>query len=311
MKKLNMNNVKAFFNKLQFGIKKHSPEILISLGVVGAVASTVMACVATTKIKDILEESKAEIGEIHKEADKCEENNATVEQSTKKALTSVYLRTIIKVVKLYTPSVVLGGLSLASIITSNNILRKRNVALAAAYAAIDNGFKTYRANVVERYGEDVDKELRYGVKTQKITEKVTDTESGKETKTKKDVKVSSLGIDGYSDYARYFDCDCSEWSHDHEYNMMILRAKEHYANDLLRAKGYLFLNDVYKELGIKESKAGQVVGWVYDKNNDVGDNYVSFGIFETNRSTEDGVEPTIILDFNVDGYIMDRASLTL
>lgn len=308
MKKLNLENAKAFLSKLKFGIKKNSPEILISFGVIGVVTSAVLACVATTKVKNVLEESKQEIKDIHTDDDM---TDAAAEQHKKKALTSVYLRTAIKFVKLYGPSVVLGGLSLASIITSNNILRKRNVALAAAYAAIDKGFKNYRANVVERFGEEVDRELRYGVKNQKVTEKTID-ENGKEVKTKKDVKVSKLGVDGYSDYARYFDNTCKEWSPDYEYNMMLLRAKETYANDLLRARGYLFLNDVYDELGIERSKAGQVVGWIYNKDNDIGDNYISFGRYETNRAIDDNtVERVIILDFNVDGYIMDRANLSL
>jgi hypothetical protein len=81
------------------------------------------------------------------------------------------------------------------------------------------------------------------------------------------------------------------------------------ATDKLRAEGYLFLNDVYEMLGIPRTREGQIVGWVYKKDNPVGDNYVDFGIFRTNRENNtnfvNGYEPTIILDFNVDGPILD------
>ena len=71
----------------------------------------------------------------------------------------------------------------------------------------------------------------------------------------------------------------------------------------------MFLNDVYEMLGIPKTKAGYVVGWIYDKNHPVGDNEVDFGIFdmerEKNRDFVNGYERTILLDFNVDGNILD------
>lgn len=304
--------VKLFANKTKFWTKQHSPEILISAGVVGVVASAVMACVATTKVKKVVNDGKDEIADIHAKADAS--NNEAVEvadeKETKKALTSVYLRTGFKVARLYAPSVILGTLSLTSIITSNRILRKRNMAIAAAYAVVDKSFKNYRANVVNRFGEDVDKELRYGIKTEKITEKTVNPETGKEEKSKKEVKLTSLDPSEYSDYARFYDCGNKGWTKDPEYNLMFLKAQQSYANDKLKAQGYLFLNDVYDLLGIPRSKAGQVVGWIYDKNNSVGDNYVDFNIYNARREKArefvNGYEATILLDFNVDGPILDR-----
>ena len=93
--------------------------------------------------------------------------------------------------------------------------------------------------------------------------------------------------------------------------MMFLRAQQNYANDLLRARGYLTLNEVLDGLGIQGTqmlrKAGMVVGWKYEKDNQYGDNDVCFDIYSTYRKREDGnVEPCIILDFNVEGSIYDR-----
>ena len=296
-------------SKIGFKIRKHSPEILVTAGVVGTVASTIMACKATTKVSDILENTKAKVDQVHMdlEDDDISEDRYSQEDS-KKDLAIIYAQSGIQFVKLYGPAVALGVLSLGCILTSNNILRKRNVALAAAYTAIDQGFKEYRGRVVDRFGEAVDRELKYNIKAKKITETVTDEETGKEKKVKKTVDVIS-DSNGYSPYARFFDEASPAWEKDPEYNLMFLRAQQQYANDLLRARGHLFLNEVYDMLGIPRSKAGQVVGWVYDENNPIGDNHVDFGIYDIRREVVrdfvNGYERSILLDFNVDGNIWD------
>ncbi len=302
-----MTTLSSSFNKMGFKLKKHSPEILVVAGVVGTVVSAVMACKATTKVSDILEKTKEDINSIHN----CAANESLAEEYTpedvKKDLAIVYVQTGVKLAKLYAPAVALGALSLGSILASNNILRQRNVALAAAYATVDKGFKEYRNRVVERFGEEVERELRHNIKAKKI-EKIVVGEDGKEKKVKETIQVAE-DPNTYSDYARFFDDGCTGWEKDSEYNLMFLRAQQHYANDKLRANGCLFLNEVYDMLGIPRTKAGQVVGWVYDAENPIGDNYVDFGIYNVHRETVrnfvNGYERTILLDFNVDGNIWD------
>ena len=296
-------------SKVGFKIRKHSPEILVATGVVGTVASTIMACKATTKVSDILEDTKSQVDQVHTVLDDRNiSEDKYSQEDAKKDLAIVYVQSGVKLVKLYAPAVALGVLSLGCILTSNNILRKRNVALAAAYTAVDHGFKEYRGRVVERFGEAVDHELKYNIKAKKITETVVDEETGKEKKVKKTIDVVG-DPSTYSDYARFFDELCPMWEKDPEYNLIFLKAQQNYANDLLRSRGHLFLNEVYDMLGIPRSKAGQVVGWVYDENNPVGDNYVDFGIYDVNRENNrdfvNGYERSILLDFNVDGNIWD------
>lgn len=302
-----MTTVSSSFNKMGFKLKKHSPEILVVAGVVGTVVSAVMACKATTKVSDILEKTKEDINSIHN----CAANESLAEEYTpedvKKDLAIVYVQTGVKFAKLYAPAVALGALSIGSILASNNILRQRNVALAAAYATVDKGFKEYRNRVVDRFGEEVERELRHNIKAKKIDKIVID-ENGKEKKVKETVQVAS-DPNTYSDYARFFDDGCTGWEKDSEYNLMFLRAQQQYANDKLRANGRLFLNEVYDMLGIPRTKAGQVVGWVYNTENPVGDNYVDFGMYDMHREVVrnfvNGYERTILLDFNVDGNIWD------
>lgn len=310
MKKLSLKDtVSRKINKIGFQLKKHSPEILIGAGVVGVVASGVMACKATTKLDAIMEQAKVNIDAIHNAVEHPEllpANSEYTPEDAKKDLTITYIQTGVKVAKLYAPSIALGTLSLAAIITSHRIMTKRNVALAAAYTVVDKSFKDYRSRVVDRFGEALDHELRYNIKAREIEETVVD-EKGKEKKVKKTIDVVEGPVG--NEYSRFFDDGCLGWTKDPELNLTFLVQQQNWANDRLKAKGYLFLNEVYEALGIPRSKAGQIVGWIYDEKCPNGDNFVDFGIFDTHRNaTRDfvnGYERTILLDFNVDGPIID------
>lgn len=300
--KVNTNSLTRSLNKFGLKIKKHSPEILMVAGTIGVVASTVMACKATLKVNDILDETKKTVNTIHTAV---ENNDSSVysEEDMKKDLAITYVHTGVKFAKLYGPSVALGVASIGAMITSNRILSKRNMALVAAYTTLDQGFKKYRSNVVERFGEKIDKELKNNIKA-KVIETVKVDEDGKETKIKETVDV----CEGVSDYARFFDELSRYYQRDAEYNLTFLKAQERYATEKLKANGTLFLNEVYDMLDIPRTRAGQVVGWVYDEDNPIGDNYVSFGMYDVHRKSVrefvNGYEKAILLDFNVDGNIL-------
>lgn len=300
-----MRNVSSTFNKVTIKLKKHSPEILVVAGIVGVVTSTVLACKATTKVGKVLDNTRNDIDTIHDATEKgvTKAGEEYSVDDSKKDLTIVYAHTGVNLVKLYAPSVALGTLSIAGIVASHNILKKRNVAIAAAYATVDKTFKEYRSRVVDRFGAEADKELRYNIKAKKIEEVVKDPETGKEKKVKSTVGIANPDV---NDYARFFDETCLNYEENMDYNIMFLHSQEQYANDRLKADGYLFLSDVYEALGIKRTKMSQTVGWVYRPENPDGDNFVDFGILETNRETEDGgYEKAILMEFNVDGPILD------
>lgn len=324
-----INKATMVFNKATLKLKKHSPEILVVSGVVGTVASAAMACKATTKVNDIVESSKEDIHNLHLVAaaaglremeDATEEDKAKIElfasrqdvkeyskEDLKKDTTIIYAQTAMKFVKLYGPAVILGALSITGILAGHNITRKRNLALAAAYVTVDKSFKEYRGRVIERFGEELDKELKYNIKSKEIEEVVTD-EKGKEKTVKNTIDV--VDPNEISDYARFFDDGCIGWEKDAEHNLFFLKQQQNWANERLKKRGYLFLNEVYEMFGIPATRAGQQVGWIYDKNDPNKDNFVDFGIYDTNRpSTRDfvnGYERTILLDFNVDGNILNE-----
>lgn len=296
------------FNRTGLKIKKHSPEILMVTGTIGVVASGVMACRATLKVNEILDDTKKTIDTIHEVSENPEMKDKYSEDDQKKDLAIVYTQTAWKLVKLYGPSVGLGVASLACMIGSNRILNKRNVALAAAYKAVDTSFKEYRGRVIDRFGKELDRELRYNIKAQEIEEVSVD-ENGNETINKTTVNVMENDPNKYSPYAIIFDDGNDGWDPDPERTKFFLIQQQNWANERLKAQGHLFLNEVYDMLGVKRTKAGAQVGWVYDKENQTGDNYVDFGIFDIYspkaRDFVNGLEKVIVLDFNVDGCILD------
>ena len=303
-----ISNLTRTFNRTGLKIKKHSPEILLAAGTVGVVVSGVMACKATLKVNEIVNDAKQQIDTIHSVAADPDMTEKYTAEDSKKDLAIVYTQTAVKMIKLYGPSVGLGVVSLGCMIGSNRILSKRNVALAAAYTAVDKSFKEYRGRVIERFGKQLDKELRYNIKAKEI-EEVSKDENGNEVVKKEVVDVIEDDPNNYSPYSIVFDDGNEGWDPDPERTKFFLIQQQNWANERLKAKGHLFLNEVYDMLGARRTKAGAQVGWVYDEKNVVGDNYVDFGIFDTRRSKArdfvNGYEKVIVLDFNVDGYILD------
>lgn len=305
-----VNKVSRSFHKFGFKMKKHSPEILVVTGVIGTVASAVMACKATLKVNDIIDETKETVDKIHD----CVEKNlrtADGEEYTKevanKDLAIVYAQTGWKLVKLYGPSIALGVFSIGCMVGSNQILRKRNIALGAAFKAVDTSFKEYRGRLIDRFGKELDRELRFGTKTKEVEERVID-ENGNETTVTKTVEV----IDPNATHSIYSVVFCegnTGWTKNAELNKVFLLQQQNYANDKLRLNGVLTLNEVYEMLGVQKTAYGQIAGWVYTEDSSVGDNFVDFGIFDLNSEKKcdfiNGFERSIILDFNCVGNVLD------
>lgn len=308
-----INSVSRTVNKLGFALKKHGPDILVVGGTIATVAGAVLACKATTKLPKVTEKAKENVATIKAVAaeGKLADGTPYNDKDYKKDLTITYVRTGVDLAKLYGPSVLIGAAGLGCILKSHGIMRGRNMALAAAYATVDKSFKEYRGRLVERFGDELDKELKYNIKTKEIEEVVVD-EEGHETTVKKTVKT--ISNPNPSEFAIFFDEYCEGWTKSADANKTFLMQQERWANERLQAKGYLFLNDVYEMLGAQKTQGGNIVGWRYDpKGIECGDNFVSFGIFdqcglekydERKRAFVGGHERSVLLDFNVDGDIL-------
>ena len=305
MKQEIINKSTRLLSSTKYQVKKYSPEILMIAGITGTIVGTVLACKATTKVSEIMEEKNKLVEDVHTCLN--DKEIEYTEEDSKRDLTIIYAQTGVKLFKLYSPAIGVMVLSFASIIYGHKVLKKRNVAIAAAYAAIDKGFKQYRKNVIEEFGEGVDQQMRCGLKSKEVKKKDKDGKTIKETEYY--IDPDSNPLDNISEYARFFDATSNNFEKDPEYNMMFLRRQQDYANEMLKSRGHLFLNEVYDLLDIPRSRAGQVVGWVYDKDgNTKGDNYVDFGLYRNDQGTRrfiNGLEYNILLDFNVDGVIYD------
>ena len=305
-----MASVSRSLYKVGFKLKKHSPEILIVTGVIGIVTSTVVACKATTKVNDIVDETKDMVDKIH-DAVENKKHTSDGEEYTQevanKDLTIVYAQTGLKFVKLYGPAVAIGIASIGCIVGSNHILRKRNIALAAALTAMETSFKEYRGRLIDRFGKDLDRELRFGIKAKEVEEKVVD-EKGKETTVTKTVEVVDPNAI-HSIYSVVFCEGNSGWTRNAELNKVFLIQQQNYANDKLKLNGVLTLNEVYDMIGAPRTAYGQIAGWVYTDDSSIGDNFVDFGIFDVNNEKAcdfvNGYEKSIILDFNCIGNILE------
>lgn len=305
-----MTNMTRTINRAGLQIKKHSPEILLATGLITGGAALVAACKATTKLESVLNETKTNIDKVKECAMAGQiqiadgEDITTVEyteEDSKKDLTILYTRGAMNVVKLYAPAIGLGAVSLISILASHGIIHKRNTALAATVTALGNEFGDYRDRVIERFGPEMDRELKYNIKAKEVEETVVH-EDGTESTVKKTIEVVENPYEGLSEFARCFCEGCLGWTKDPEANLVYLRAQERWLNDRLKAVGHVFLNELYDALGLPRSSAGAIMGWVYDPKNP--DYKIDLGIYNihipANRDFVNGWERSIWIDPNID-----------
>lgn len=291
-------------------LKKYSPEILTAAGVIGTVGSTVLACKATLKVEDILDEAKKKSNLINAVHDgEIEVDAEYTDKDYSKDLLVNRTQTAVKLIKLYGPAITLGALSITAILGGQHILRKRNVAVMAAYKLCEESFNNYRSRVKDELGEEKDRQFYYGITEETVKDKVKSKDGKTKTVT---TKVEKAPDHLYSQYARFFDEANANWNKSPEQNMYFLKMAQNQMNDKLKARGHVFLNEVYDALGFERSEAGQLVGWVWNKDNtamEAGDGYIDFGIFDGNsyakRAFVNGDERSILLDFNIDGMIYD------
>lgn len=296
-------------NKVVFKAKKHSPEILMVVGAVSIVAGTVKACKATVKMQDVLETTADTLEKIHGLEEgtlAVKEGETYTEEDAAKDKSIVYVQTVVKTAKLYAPAVILIGGGLGCMFGSHVIMQRRYSAAVAAYTAVSEAFSGYKARVKERFGEDVQQEIERGVKATEVDTGEVD-ENGQPIK--KTVKVADKDIS--NPYSALFDeSTSSRWTSDGDYNRIFIRQVQNEANKKLRNRGYLFLNEVLNMLEMPITKVGQFAGWMFEPTNPNIDSFVDFGMYDMNderkRAFLEGDEPSIWLNFNCDGSIINK-----
>lgn len=285
-------------------LKAAAPDILIGVGVVGVVGTVVYACIETVKVPTIIADHKDALEDIKCTKDKVDE------KTYRKSVTHQYMGTAGELIKTYAGPTVTLCVSLSALLYSHHILQQRLGAIAAAYESLNISFKKYRKDVADVIGEESERQLYYGGKIEKL--KDVDPERAKaEEKPKDKIMVfddnGEMYINGvhYSQYARFFDDGCIGWEKDANYNFQHLLCRQAEWNRVLKTRGYVWLEEIYNDLGIPANYGSHKVGWFRD--NPKGDGFIDFGMFEAYKKKSvdfvNGYERTILLDFNVDGEI--------
>ena len=273
-------------------VQRHGPTIMTVAGVCSVVGGGVLACKATLKVEQVMENTRCN-------SEAVKESGYSDIKVYRRELAKVYAHTGRDLAKLYGPSILMGVFGVGAILYGHKVVCARNVMLTGAYKALTMDFDAYRDRVAEEFGYDTEVCLRHNL----AMEKVKNPETGVEEEY---LYVMSDDPAAWNARSKFF-CESSiYWSPDPEENMQFLLKVENRMQDLFDKKGYLFLNTVYRELDIPETYAGSVCGWVKG----LGDNKVDFGLFDQSREGirrfVNGYEPTVLLDFNDDGYIADK-----
>ena len=306
--KFNLDSIKAnAVSRASHGrlvLEKYSPEILLGAGIVGVVGATVLACRATLKAKEVVDDAKMIIKALEDEEIALDEGMQTAQVQT-----MVIVDTGVNLAKLYAPAVIIGAVSIGAIVKSRNILSRRNAGLVAAYKALDEAYNKYRQRVRDEFGEEVDEYITRRKPLDKEM-RIVD-ENGEEIKFEEALELTpeeqNMVAFGCSQYAKFFDQSSPQWRGDNESNIFFLHTVQTAMNVELTVRGIVFLNQVYEALGIPRTKAGQVVGWVKE----YGDDVIDFGIYNSaNDYNADFINgynrEHILLDFNVDGWVWDK-----
>ena len=299
---------------------RHSNGILTGLTIGGGFVAIGGAIYGTVKtVKDVAEfkEAREELEDFAYETNEntTEEEIAQIDKDYKHTKRMLYFKFAGRLANNYGLTFAAALIMLLSAVKNSKIQAQKDETIkdiTAAYIALSQSFKAYRKRVTDKYGREEDLELLYGTHKEKVTETDKD---GK--KTKKEVNVLD-NMNCCNEYTRFFDSSCNGWEPSSELNMLYLLNTEKQANRMLMSKGSLFLNEVYDLLGIPRTAIGAVVGWIYEKDNPVGDNKVDFGLFDVKfheayegnsqgmKDFINGNDSCVLLNFNVDGPILDR-----
>lgn len=285
---MNLGIVTRLAGRAGLVLSKHAPTILTAAGTVGFIGTTVLASKATLKVEETLAEETALLVKVHE----AHEDGKLTDKDATRDKVILYTRMTTKLAKLYAPALILGAASIASLVTGHGIMLKRNASLAAAYAAVDQAFKTYKKKIESKFGKDAVLDALVSNTEQEIADNALTLEA-------------VAAVDKVSPYGVIFDEDNHNWSADEDLARLHLTCQQQYANDILQSRGHIFLNEVYKMLGFPHTPAGAVTGWV--KGN--GDDFVDFNIFDGIFEGEDKNGRTVTkwaLDFNVDGVMYDK-----
>lgn len=288
---------------VKFYIKKNSPEILVGAGIATLIGSLVYTVIGTLNTGVDVTNAVCEIDEV-------ENDDSLMEEERRKKKHGIYINAGLNIARNYAPAVTLATVSAGCLIGSNAIMRRRAFSLAAAYSALDSTFSDYRTRVIDEYGDEVDKKMRYGLTTKEVEVEQIDEETGEVVKTKATVTDADESATTVW-YKRQYELSDGtvivnpNWQPNKDLNTTFVLAQIAWFNGRLSRGEHVWQDDIYKELGIPVDgyrQEAHVLGWTPDKN---GEKYIKCRLYNKEESGEfiSNDDGDLLLAFNPDGML--------
>lgn len=277
-------------------LKAGAPTLAFGAGMAGMIAGTFLACRATLKLEATIDQTLAELDQIEKATALAKAGGVVTygERERGRDVAKVYAKTAWRFTKLYGPAILVSGASMALLTNSHTTLKRRNRDLMVAYAALDRAYQAYR----DRYKDDLDQSIKDEL--DKAETNLLD--AVKELAEHPNRPYGPYGP--YSPYSRWFNENSTAWTRNPLQNRTKIEVAQTAVNNHLKTYGVVYLNDVYKELGLDATDpGGQMVGWVWDP---VERYEIDFDLYNPNNDRFlKGWEASVALDFNVQGLVLE------
>ena len=318
--------------KILYFMKAYYPEIKMGAGAMMTVLATGGMLKDTLKAEDVLKKYKDDCELINEAREKCPDEYSERDKHHDETIAKG--RLAVGLAKKYAIDLVFYILGFGLMFSSNADHKANSLSASAALAMISEAYKSYRKRVVDKYGEEADRDFALGLEQKKISIETVDEEGKvkKSTKTAKYIPMDDASKNPFvmGAYTYIWDNGSSIEFDDNDpfWNKNFLGRSQEWARNKIIARsdaatntpGYLFLDEVLKELGMELSRANndfeRSAGWLYFPNgeNPYGDNFVDFGLMETMRDPNgdicfmnadaiNGYEPAWLLNFNCQGDI--------
>ena len=299
-------NAKTLGKAIIAKMRKNAPQICIIGGIVAGGAALITACIQSTKLHDIIDEGKEEMDkrdEAVKEGKMTKDENGNetpyTAEMAKEDKRHVYVRTLLKIAKLYAIPTALSALSVVLILSGCKIFNTRLVAETAAYNGAVAAYRAAQKRCEEVVGVEKANDIFNGLKgTGEIgTYEFVDEASG-------EVKTASAEVkEGNGDGRWFFEFNektTPYWSNNHMYNQKLFSCTENDVNTTLDIDGGVMVNEVLRKLGLARTDQGNRDGWI---RKDLGgmDGYITIKATLMDPRTE-----SYLIELNIDGDISEK-----
>lgn len=307
--------LKSFGAKAGVKLVKHLPHILVGVGIVSITAGTVEAVKKSKKLEPIIEDHEKESERIKENKKLAEEKKAIYTRKDEaEELCKLYVSTTGRIIKTMAVPIMLYSGGVVCVIAGHKMLYTRYLGVVAAYTGLQKSYSEYRRKVVEDLGVDDDLYFAHGMMPETVKVKETD-ENGEEHEVEKKIHRSASANE-LGPYAVFFDdMYSSMWTPNPIDNLATIKYYQDWYNQRLEHRKFVYYHEILRDLGIwdrlPDEKQKQLVGlgWVWG----AGDNYISLGIFDTDKviqsdalkETHMGYEPSVLIDPNLDGIVAE------